>query len=186
MVVTPPSTVRYWSTTSAGPGCAPCSAASARHRWLGGDPGGGADLKVIVGWITETTVIRTATQALLTVKPTANERMSEEQISEIVQGLGGLLKLLRQADPSDKAEIYSRLGLQLTYRPGTQTVIAEVVTSAIDGVNNMCPEIDTYRWPTGRQPIYDYCIVLTSREAAHPGGFPVVVYCGYGTDAYLE
>jgi site-specific DNA recombinase len=69
--------------------------------------------------------------------------MSEEQISTIVQGLGGLLGLLRQADPSDKAEIYSRLGLQLTYRPGAQTLIAEVTTSAIDGVNSVCPELNT-------------------------------------------
>jgi hypothetical protein len=32
----------------------------------------------------------------------------------IVQGLGGRLRLLQSADPRDKAEIYSRLGLQLT------------------------------------------------------------------------
>ena len=102
----------------------------------------GGDPKVIVEWITETTTIRTATQALLTAKPATNERMSEEQISTIVQGLGGLLGLLRQADPSDKAEIYSRLGLQLTYRPGAQTLIAEVTTPAINGVNNVCPEGD--------------------------------------------
>ena len=102
----------------------------------------GGDPKVIVEWITETTTVRTATQTLLTAKPATNERMSEEQISTIVQGLGGLLGLLRQADPSDKAEIYSRLGLQLTYHPGAQTLIAEVTTSAINGVNNVCPEGD--------------------------------------------
>jgi hypothetical protein len=68
--------------------------------------------------------------------------MSEEQISAIVHGLGGLLGLLCHADPSEKAEIYSRLGLQLTYRPGAQTLIAEVTASAIDGVNNVCPEGD--------------------------------------------
>ncbi len=68
--------------------------------------------------------------------------MSEEQISAIVHGLGGLLGLLRQANLSDKAEIYSRLGLKLTYRPGPQKLIAEVTTSAIDGVNSVCPEGD--------------------------------------------
>jgi site-specific DNA recombinase len=81
--------------------------------------------------------------AKLTAKPTRNVRMSEEQISAIVHGLGGLLGLLCHADPSEKAEICSRLGLQLTYRPGAQTLIAEVTTSAIDGVNNVCPEGDS-------------------------------------------
>ena len=64
--------------------------------------------------------------------------MSEEQISIIVEGLGGLLGLLHQADPHDKAEIYSRLGLQLTSRPGPETLIAEVVSPAIYRVNSWC------------------------------------------------
>lgn len=98
----------------------------------------GGDPAVIVGWIKESTAVRAATQAMLGAKPKAPERMSEKQISMIIQGLGGLLELLRQADPRDKAEIYSRLGLQLTYRPGSETLIAEVVSPAIDGVNNAC------------------------------------------------
>jgi hypothetical protein len=115
---------------------AECDAKLAQYRAAldaGGDPA------VIVGWIKETTAVRTATQAMLNAKPRASERMSEEQISLIIKGLGGLLGLLRQADPRDKAEIYSRLGLQLTYKPGSETLIAEVTSSAIDGVNNVCP-----------------------------------------------
>jgi site-specific DNA recombinase len=69
--------------------------------------------------------------------------MSPEQISAIIDSLGGLLHLLRQADPRDKAEIYSRLGLQLVYQPGLETLIAEVRPSAIDGVNNVCPRPNT-------------------------------------------
>jgi hypothetical protein len=75
---------------------------------------------------------------MLGATPKAPERMSEEQIAMIVEGLGGMLALLHRADPHDKAEIYSRLGLQLTYRPGPETLIAEVTSSAIDGVNNVC------------------------------------------------
>jgi site-specific DNA recombinase len=52
--------------------------------------------------------------------------MSEEQIATIVDAFGGLLALLRKADPLDRAEIYARIGLQMTYRPGTSTVLAEV------------------------------------------------------------
>jgi hypothetical protein len=94
---------------------------------------------VIVGWIKETTALKSATHAMLGAKPNTPERMSEQQISMIVEGLGGLLGLLRDADPRDKAEIYSRLGLQLSYEPGTETLIAEVTSAAIDGVNNVCP-----------------------------------------------
>jgi hypothetical protein len=70
--------------------------------------------------------------------------MTEDQISTIVEGLGGLLGLLRNADPRDRAEIYARLGLQLTYRPGTETLIAEVTSPAIDGMNNVCPGPDLH------------------------------------------
>jgi site-specific DNA recombinase len=52
--------------------------------------------------------------------------MTDAQIAKIVDGLGGLLGVLQNADPTDRAEIYARVGLQMTYRPGTQTVIAEV------------------------------------------------------------
>jgi hypothetical protein len=31
----------------------------------------------------------------------------------------------RDADPTDKAEVYKQLGLRLTYHPDTQTVYAE-------------------------------------------------------------
>jgi site-specific DNA recombinase len=123
---------------------AECDAKLAQYRAAldaGGDP------TVIVGWISETTAVRTATQARRNAKQTAVERMSEGQISMIIDSLGGLLQLLRQADPRDKAEIYSRLGLQLTYHPGSETLIAEVVSPAIAGVNNVCPRADVHRMP---------------------------------------
>ena len=50
-------------------------------------------------------------------------------------------RLLRGADPRDRAELYSRIGLRLTYQPGPETVIAEVATPAIR-VFDMCPEGD--------------------------------------------
>ena len=39
------------------------------------------------------------------------DRMSDEQIAAIVDALGGLLGLLRQADEHDRAEIDTRIGL---------------------------------------------------------------------------
>lgn len=63
----------------------------------------GGDPAVIVEWIKETTGIRTATQAMLGAGPAKPQRMTEEQIAKIVEGLGGLLGLLRNADPMDRA-----------------------------------------------------------------------------------
>jgi site-specific DNA recombinase len=69
--------------------------------------------------------------------------MSEDQIALIVDALGGLLGLLADADPRDRADIYARVGLQMVYRPGTETVLAQVTSSAVDGVANVCPRTDT-------------------------------------------
>jgi site-specific DNA recombinase len=65
--------------------------------------------------------------------------MSEEQLAAIVDAFGGL-GLLRRADQHDRAEIYTRIGLQMTYRPGTETVLAEVRPKDLDRVPVMCPE----------------------------------------------
>jgi site-specific DNA recombinase len=69
--------------------------------------------------------------------------MSEEQLAAIVDALGGLLGLLRRADQHDRAEIYTRTGLQMIYRPGTETVLAEVRSNDLDRVPEMCPEPNT-------------------------------------------
>lgn len=42
------------------------------------------------------------------------------EIHEIVEGLGGLLRVLRRADPADKAEVYRQLGLEICYRHMTE------------------------------------------------------------------
>jgi site-specific DNA recombinase len=73
--------------------------------------------------------------------------MSEEQIAAIVDAFGGLLGLLRQADQLDRAEIYTRIGLQMIYRPDTETVLAEVRSNDIDRVPKWCPGIDTNQYP---------------------------------------
>jgi site-specific DNA recombinase len=64
--------------------------------------------------------------------------MSEDQIAAIVDAFGGLLGVLKRADPQDRAEIYTRIGLEMTYRPGAGTVIAKV-RSKIDRVPTWCP-----------------------------------------------
>ncbi|GID97671.1 hypothetical protein Adi01nite_70830 [Amorphoplanes digitatis] len=66
------------------------------------------------------------------------QRRNEDQIAAIVDGLGSLLGVLREADPRDKAELYSRIGLRLTYKPGLKTLKAEVV-SDLGRVLSVCP-----------------------------------------------
>ena len=51
--------------------------------------------------------------------------MTREQIESVVTALGDILAVLRDADSADKAEIYSQLGLRLTYQPGQRIVRAE-------------------------------------------------------------
>ncbi len=103
---------------------------------------GGGDPVLVAGWINETTAIKRAALARLGLTEAPPQRMSEQQIAAIVDALGGLIGLLKKADQHDRAEIYSRMGLQMTYRPGTETVLAEVRSKNIDRVPVMCPEGD--------------------------------------------
>ncbi|HUL27109.1 MAG TPA: hypothetical protein VLW44_15225 [Streptosporangiaceae bacterium] len=84
----------------------------------------GGDPTIVACWITETEAQRAKYQALK--RPAApRQTMSRQEIATIVNVLADLLGVLRDADPADKAEIYVRLGLKLTYQPGNRTVRAE-------------------------------------------------------------
>jgi hypothetical protein len=69
--------------------------------------------------------------------------MATDQRDAIAEAFKDLLGLLLDADPRDRAELYSRLGLRMTYQPGPETVIAEVHTPADLRVFDMCPEPNT-------------------------------------------
>jgi site-specific DNA recombinase len=102
----------------------------------------GGDPTLVAGWISETMAVRKAAQARLGLTEAPPKRMSGEQLAAIVDAFGGLLGLLRRADQHDRAEIYTRIGLQMQYRPGTGTVLAEIRSSEVDRVPVMCPEGD--------------------------------------------
>jgi site-specific DNA recombinase len=104
----------------------------------------GGDPALIAGWITEATALKKAAQVRLGATEVPPQRMTDEQLDTIADAFNDLFKLLRDADPRDKAELYSRIGLRLTYQPGPETMIAEVATPANDHrVFNWCPRIDT-------------------------------------------
>jgi site-specific DNA recombinase len=88
------------------------------------------------------------TQALATRRP-RNQRMTSDEIRTIVEALGDIATVLRAADPTDKAEVYRQLGLQLTYQPEQRLVRAEASPEGpkYGPANGLCPRTDPARTP---------------------------------------
>ncbi|WP_229073348.1 hypothetical protein [Actinoplanes sp. DH11] len=68
--------------------------------------------------------------------------MTEDQLNAIAAAFKDLLRLIQGADPRDRAELYSRIGLRMTYQPGQETLKAEVVSDDFGRVYNVCPRGD--------------------------------------------
>ena len=76
------------------------------------------------------------------------DRLSREEINQLVAGLGDLAGILRNADPADKNAIYTELGLTLTYQPAANKIIAQ--TEPGRSCNKTCPRGDL---PEDHMPI---------------------------------
>ena len=76
-------------------------------------------------WIAETQAKKVAAQAEIR---TATDRrpMSRDEIEGVVTALGDLARVVRAADPEDKADIYAQLRLTLTYQPEEKLVQATI------------------------------------------------------------
>jgi hypothetical protein len=110
----------------------------------------GTDPALIAQWTAEVNAARTAAQAQLRAATGSNTRMTAEEIETIVTALGGIIKILRDANPADKAKIYAGVGLRLTYEPGGNKVIAEAKPAAIM-YEGSCPRGDMNP-PADRRP----------------------------------
>jgi hypothetical protein len=66
--------------------------------------------------------------------------MTAEEIGTLVEAIAGMATILRQADPTDKAEVYRQLGIKLTYKPGLRLIQAEA--SPNGSCTKVCPEGD--------------------------------------------
>ena len=86
---------------------------------VGGDPA------VIGPWIAETQAKKVAAQAEIRTA-VGRPRMSRDDIVAIVTGLGELATVVRESDPADKADIYAKLKLTLTYQPEERIVEASI------------------------------------------------------------
>jgi hypothetical protein len=106
----------------------------------------GADPAVVTTWITQTQVERRNAESIArgpSGQP-APGRMTSQQLNDLVNALGDIIATLAEADPTDKADVYRRLGLRLTYDPHAQTVRAEADLNAHRwGTDRVRGEIDT-------------------------------------------
>jgi site-specific DNA recombinase len=91
---------------------AKCDRALERHRAA---LEAGADVQLVTRWITETQARRAEAKARVSQEP---EPLSNDQIRDRVERPRDIRKVLAEADPVRKREIYRQLQLQATYHPG--------------------------------------------------------------------
>jgi site-specific DNA recombinase len=86
----------------------------------------GADPVEVTGWINSVKQDRARLEGELLAVP-RGERISHEEIADMLTRAGDLTKLIIAADPADKADLYQQLGLRMTYYPQKQLVEARLL-----------------------------------------------------------
>lgn len=89
----------------------------------------GADPQLIATWtqqVQREREVAAAQIAAMEASTDARPALSRKEIHELVKSFGGLVKILRAADSTDKLEVYRQLGLKMTYNHKTRVVVAEV------------------------------------------------------------
>jgi site-specific DNA recombinase len=100
---------------------AECDTKLAQYRAIadaGGDPG------TIASWTADVMAQRAAAVARRTITNQCNtsNRLSKAQLYRLAGDFGGVREALTEADPADKAELYQRLRVTLTYDPGKHRI----------------------------------------------------------------
>jgi len=86
----------------------------------------GADPVTVADWTRTVTAQRAAALARAAARPASSGTpLTEGAIQQIVQALGDIRDTIQDADPADKARIYNRLDLRLTYHPGKNLIHAQ-------------------------------------------------------------
>jgi hypothetical protein len=80
---------------------------------------------VIGPWIAETQAEKVTAQAEIRTA-TGRRQLSRDDLEAIVAAFADIARVVREADPADKAELYAQLKLTLTYQPGQRLVEATV------------------------------------------------------------
>ena len=107
----------------------------------------GADPVLVTSWMKETQARRALAEARLTRPAGKRQRMTEEEIMSLVTEISRITQALRNADPADKAQVYGRLGLTLTYHPNEKRVVAEARPASMVYVG-ACPRTKAHRLGT--------------------------------------
>ena len=79
-------------------------------------------------WVAETQAKKVVAQAEIRAA-TGQRQMTPDDVMAIVAALGDLARVVHDAEPADKAEIYGQLGLTLTYQPERRLVEAVIKPS---------------------------------------------------------
>ncbi|MDS1272321.1 hypothetical protein RIF23_18700 [Lipingzhangella sp. LS1_29] len=142
----PPSGIRWPAGIRQGR-CAPCRrcpglrAPVLRPGWSRQNAalGAGADPGLVTEGIKESQAQGSAAQDTLDRSDQPTRRMGKDDITTIVNALGNTADVLHAADPADKAEVYTELGLRLRYQPVERTVRAEGNLNSHDMYKGSCP-----------------------------------------------
>lgn len=113
----------------------------------------GTDPVLVATWTAEVQARRAEALAQTRTK-SKQRRMSRAEISNLVDALGSIRTVLAHAEPTDKAEIYRRLGMRLTYEPAKRRVRAEASLDPHTWGYGLCPREDSASMHTcssGRQ-----------------------------------
>ena len=76
----------------------------------------GADPSVVAEWMSEVQAEKLKAQAVQ-VAERPSEALSARSLRSMIEGLSEMAQVLAEADPKDKAEVYSALGIEVTYSP---------------------------------------------------------------------
>ncbi|GAA2406066.1 recombinase family protein [Actinomadura vinacea] len=89
----------------------------------------GADAAEVTGWINQVSGERQRVKAGLEAAPRAPRRdvVSREEIVRVLEQTGDLVRVVLEADPLDKADLFKEMGLWMTYYPQKRLVEAQVI-----------------------------------------------------------
>jgi hypothetical protein len=86
----------------------------------------GAGPVEVTGWINAVKQERAKLDGDLRATP-RGERLSCQEITDMIERIGNLVEGVTKADPDDKADLYKEVGLRMTYRPQKQLVEARLM-----------------------------------------------------------
>lgn len=86
----------------------------------------------------------TAAQAEIRAATGRRQMMSRDEIEGVVTALADLARVVRAADPADKAEIYAKLRPSLTYEPG-EKIVATTIKPDLNMREGLCPRPKAYQ-----------------------------------------